>query len=66
MKIKQLTEENKALRLLVEWAIECGFWFDSFPEEYEKYEDELSEELPAIDQMIYIAMRVANKEHIEE
>ena len=30
-------EELKALRLLLDWAIECDFGLDSFPEEYAKY-----------------------------
>ena len=53
-------EENKALRLLVEWAVECGFGYDNFPEEYEKYKDEIKD-MGYIDGMIYIAMNEAEK-----
>lgn len=49
-------EENKALRMLVEWAVECGFGYDNFPEEYEKYKDEIKD-MGYIDGMIYIAMK---------
>ena len=27
-------EENAALNLLVDWAIQCDFGYDNFPEEY--------------------------------
>lgn len=57
MKIEELKVENKALKLLLEWAIECGFWFDSFHDEYETYKDELSEDMTSIDMMIHIAKR---------
>ena len=41
---EQLAEwlkELKGLRLLLDWAIECGFGYDSFPEEYEKYKEKV-------------------------
>lgn len=46
MAIKALEQEsklNKALNLLAEWAIECGFGYDNIPEEYEKYKDDIAE-----------------------
>ena len=44
--IKELEQESKtdkALNLLAEWAIECGFGYDNIPEEYEKYKDDIAE-----------------------
>lgn len=46
MAIKALEQESKtdkALNLLAEWAIECGFGYDNIPEEYEKYKDDIAE-----------------------
>ena len=57
MNIEELKNENRALRTLVEWAIDCGFWFDSFPEEYKMYKNELTEDMNPIDCMIHIAKR---------
>ena len=48
--------ENKALRLLLEWAIECDFGYDNFPEEYEKYRNEI-EGMDYKEGMIYIAKK---------
>lgn len=48
--------EIKALRLLVEWAEECDFGFDQFPDEYERYKDEIKD-MKYIDGMIHIAKR---------
>lgn len=55
--IKELEEENEALKLLVEWAEECDFGYDNFPEEYERYKDEI-EGMGYIEGMIHIAKRV--------
>lgn len=52
-------EENAALNLLVDWAIQCGFGYDNFPEEYEKYADEI-EDLGYKEGMIYIARKEVN------
>lgn len=52
--------ENEALKLLVEWAEECDFGYDNFPEEYENYKDEI-EDMGYIDGMIYIAKRVCQQ-----
>ena len=48
--------EIKALRLLLEWAIECNFGYDNFPEEYEKYKDEI-QGMGYKEGMIYIAKK---------
>ena len=48
-------EELKALRLLLDWATECGFGLDSFPEEYEKYKHTLTDDMTYKDMMIQIA-----------
>lgn len=54
--LKEQEKEIKALRLLVEWAEECDFGYDSFPDEYERYKDEI-EDMGYIDGMIHIAKR---------
>ena len=38
-------EELKALRILLDWAIECGFGLDSFPDEYEQYKHTLTDDM---------------------
>lgn len=48
------TLRERALMLLLEWAVECDFGYDSFPEEYERYKDEI-EDMSYFDGMIYIA-----------
>lgn len=45
---------EKALRLLIDWAIECGFGYDNIPEEYEKYKEEI-EGMGYTEGLIYIA-----------
>ena len=55
---EQLAEwlkELKALRLLLDWAIECDFGLDSFPEEYAKYKHTLTDDMTYKDMMIQIA-----------
>lgn len=54
--LKEQEKEVKALRLLVEWAEECDFGFDQFPDEYERYKDEIKD-MKYIDGMIHIAKR---------
>ena len=54
--LKEQEKEIKALRLLVEWAEECDFGFDQFPDEYERYKDEIKD-MKYIDGMIHIAKR---------
>lgn len=54
--LKEQQKEIKALRLLVEWAEECDFGFDNFPEEYERYKNEIKD-MSYIDGMIHVARR---------
>lgn len=51
------SKREQALRLLAEWAVECGFGYDNFPEEYERYKDEVKD-MNYVDGMIHIAERV--------
>lgn len=56
---EQLAEwlkELKGLRLLLDWAVECGFGYDNIPEEYQKYKNDIeSKELGYTEGLIYIA-----------
>ena len=54
--LKEQEKEIKALRLLVEWAEECDFGFDQFPDEYERYKDEITD-MKYIEGMIHVAKR---------
>ena len=54
--LKEQEKEIKSLCLLVEWAEECDFGFDQFPDEYERYKDEING-MKYIDGMIHIAKR---------
>ena len=55
-------EELKTLRLLLDWAIECDFGLDSFPEEYAKYKHTLTDDMTYNDMMIQIAKCVVAEE----
>ena len=55
-------EELKALRLLLDWAIECDFGLDSFPEEYAKYKHTLADDMTYKDMMVQIAKCVVAEE----
>ena len=55
-------EELKALRLLLDWAIECNFGLDSFPEEYAKYKHTLTDDMTYKDMVIQIAKCVVAEE----
>ena len=55
-------EELKALRLLLDWAIECDFGLDSFPEEYAKYKHTLTYDMTYKDMMMQIAKCVVAEE----
>ena len=59
-------EELKALRLLLDWAIECDFGLDSFPEEYAKYKHTLTDDMTYKDMMIQIAKCVVAEEIKEQ
>ena len=50
----QPTLRERALMLLLNWAVECDFGYDNFPEECEQYKDEI-EDMNYFDGMIYIA-----------
>lgn len=54
--LKEHEKEIKALRLLVEWAEECDFGFDQFPDEYERYKEEIKN-MNYIEGMIHVAKR---------
>lgn len=58
-------EELKALRLLLDWAIECDFGLDSFPEEYATYKHTLTDDMTYKDMIIQIA-KCAVTEDIKE
>ena len=58
----QILNENKALRLLLDWAIECdSFGYDNIPEEYEKYKDEIKG-MSYKEGLIYIAKQCVKGE----
>lgn len=52
--------ENAGLRLLLDWAIECGFGYDNIPDEYEEYKDDIKD-LSYTEGLIYIAVHEAAK-----
>lgn len=54
-------EENKGLRLLIDWAVECDFGYDNIPEEYEKYKEEISD-MRYTEGLIYIAKKEAEND----
>jgi hypothetical protein len=54
-------KEIKGLKLLVEWAIECGFGYDNIPEIYEEYEEEIKD-MDYTEGLIYIATREAEND----
>ena len=60
--IAEWLEELKALRLLLDWAIECDFGLDSFPEEYAKYKHTLTDDMTYKDMIIQIAKCVVAEE----
>ena len=64
--IAEWLEELKALRLLLDWAIECDFGLDSFPEEYAKYKHTLTDDMTYKDMMIQIAKCVVAEEIKEQ
>ena len=52
-----IKELNEALRLLLDCVAECDFGYDNFPEEYERYKDEI-EGMSYIEGMIHIAKQI--------
>ena len=55
-------EELRALRLLLDWAIECGFGLDSFPDEYEQYKHTLTDDMNYTEMVIKIAKCVVEEQ----
>ena len=65
LELEQLAEwleELKALRLLLDWAIECDFGLDSFPAAYAKYKHTLTDDMTYKDMIIQIAKCVVAEE----
>lgn len=55
------SKREKALSLLLDWAIECGFGFDNLGDGlYEKYEQDIKE-MKYKDGLIYIAEKIVEK-----
>lgn len=52
VRVDHITE--KALRLLLEWAIECGFGYDNLGDLYDKYKNDI-ESMDYSDGLIHIA-----------
>jgi len=65
---KELYKENKALRLLVNWAEECDWGFDNFRDDdvvdWEQFEKE-SEDMGYIESMIYYAKKYLEMSELE-
>lgn len=55
-------EELKALRILLDWAIECGFGLDSFPDEYEQYKHTLTDDMNYTEMVKKIAKCVVEEQ----
>ena len=63
---KSIAEENKALRLLLDWVLECdSFGYDNIPEEYEKYKDQLKD-MRYTEGLIYIAKQTIKEQENQE
>lgn len=58
--IDERIKKYDALMLLLNWAVECGFGYDNFPEEYERYENDVKD-MEYIEGMIYIAEKVLER-----
>jgi hypothetical protein len=67
--LQYICEENKALRLLLNWAEECDFGFDQFVNndivDWEEFEEE-SKDMNYIESMIYYAKKYLENEGSEE
>ena len=59
--IQNQNKKIKALRLLIEWATECGFGFDYFCNEYNKYKDKIKN-MNNTDAMIFVAEQTLNED----
>lgn len=51
---------DSALKLLAEWAVECGFGYDNIPDEYEKYKDDIVD-MGYAEGLVYIVKMEVNK-----
>lgn len=60
--LKELVMENQALKLLLKWAIECGFGYDNFIDEYNRYKEDI-ENMDYTEGMIYIAKKVMEEQY---
>ena len=60
--LEQESQTDKALNLLVEWVIECGFGYDNIPEEYEKYKDDIAE-MGYTEGLVYIVKMESEKQY---
>ena len=60
--VAEWLEELKALRLLLDWAMECGFGLNNFLGAYEKYKYTLTDDMTYKDMMIQIAKCVVEEE----
>lgn len=57
-------KRNAALELLLDWAIECDFYYDNIQDEYDKYGDGITDDMNCKEGLIYIAERVLEeREH---
>ena len=53
--------ELKALRILLDWASECGFGLDSFPNEYVQYKHTLTDDMSYTEMVKKIAKCVVKE-----
>ena len=65
---KELHNENKALRLLLNWAEECDWGFDNFRDDdvvdWQQFEEE-SENMGYVESMIYYARKYLEMNELE-
>lgn len=61
-----ICREFKTLDLLLDWALECDFGLDSFPEETEKYSHLFTDDMSYKDCMIKVAESVLAEMENEE
>lgn len=62
--IQPLFEEYRALKLLVEWAVDCDFGYDNIPQ-YEDYKEQVNG-MPYTDGLIKLAKLVIESEEIDQ
>lgn len=54
-------EQTQAYQQLLEWAVECGFGYDTIPELYEQYKNEIHG-MSYTDGLLYLASRSLKQE----